>query len=281
MSLVYPLILKISIYILQNFPPFSTSNKMGSDEAFFHYSIISYLLIGPPTYISCRYITAPYGKHHRKGWGPTVPPSLAWFLMESPTLWFTLLLFPLGQNSSNPKSLILISPFILHYFHRTVLYPLRLRKKPSNGYPISVALIAFVYNLFNSYLQARWVSEYADYDTDNWFWWRFCGGLVVFLCGMVVNVRSDMELLRLKEGGGGYKIPRGGLFEYVSCANYFGEIVEWSGWWLMTGSWVGLGFLLYTCANLVPRARANHMWYLEKFGEDYPKKRKIVIPFVY
>ncbi|KAI3724800.1 hypothetical protein L1987_64567 [Smallanthus sonchifolius] len=180
--------------------------------------------------------------------------------MESPTLWLTLLLFPLGQHSSNPKSLTLISPFLLHYIHRTIIYPLRLRRKRSNGYPIAVALIAFVYNLFNSYLQARWVSEYADYENDKWFWWRFGVGLGVFVGGMVVNVKSDMELLKLKEGGGGYKIPRGGFFEFVSCANYFGEIVEWVGWWVMTGSWVGLGFLVYTCANLVPRARANHVW---------------------
>eukprot|EP00660_Eupelagonema_oceanica_P014850 gene14850-biopygen37094 len=27
-----------------------------------------------------------------------------------------------------------------------------------------------------------------------------------------------------------YKIPYGGAFEYVSGANFFGEIVEWYGW---------------------------------------------------
>ncbi|KAK1419664.1 hypothetical protein QVD17_28908 [Tagetes erecta] len=254
---------------------------MASDQTFFHYAIITYFLITPPTYLSCRYTTAPYGKHHRKGWGPTIPPSLAWFLMESPTLWFTLILFPIGQHRSNPKSITLISPFLLHYLHRTIIYPLRLCRKPSHGYPVSVAVMAFVFNLFNSYLQARFVSEYANYDNDRWFWWRFGIGLGVFLIGMMINVKSDLKLVKLKETGGGYKIPKGGLFEYVSCANYFGEIVEWLGWTLMTGSWVGLGFLLYTCANLVPRACANHEWYLEKFGEDYPKGRKAIIPFLY
>ncbi|PWA82396.1 steroid 5-alpha-reductase [Artemisia annua] len=256
---------------------------MPLDETFFHYSVITFFILSPVTFISCRYITAPYGKHHRKGWGPTLPPSLAWFFMESPTLWFTLILYPLGQHYSNPKSILLISTFLLHYIHRTIIYPLRLRRKPTNGYPISVAGIAFGYNLFNSYLQTRGVSHYADYANDYCFWWRFCCGFVVFIIGMFVNVKSDMMLVRLKEEGSGvgYKIPFGGLFEYVSCANYFGEIVEWLGWSLMTGSSVGFGFFLYTCANLVPRARANHIWYLEKFGEDYPKERKIVIPFLY
>ncbi|XP_076918719.1 steroid 5-alpha-reductase DET2-like [Bidens hawaiensis] len=256
---------------------------MPSDESFFHTAVITYFLITPTTFISCRYITAPYGKHHRHGWGLTVPPSIAWFLMESPTLWFTLLLYPLGQHSKTLKTLTLISPFLIHYFHRTVIYPLRLRRTRtrSNGYPITIAGIAFAFNLFNSYLQTRSITEYVDYSDDQWFWLRFGLGLVVFVVGMVVNVRSDMTLVRLKEMGKGYRVPKGGLFEYVSCPNYFGEIVEWFGWWVMTGSWVGLGFLLYTCANLVPRAWANHKWYLDKFGAEYPKGRKAVIPFVY
>ncbi|PON37090.1 3-oxo-5-alpha-steroid 4-dehydrogenase, C-terminal [Parasponia andersonii] len=58
------------------------------------------------------------------------------------------------------------------------------------------------------------------------------------------------------------------LTEVVSFPSYFEECVEWLGWAMMTWSWVGLGFLLFTCANLVPRGRVNHKWYLDKFGED-------------
>lgn len=103
----------------------------------------------------------------------------------------------------------------------------------------------------------------------------------MFVSGMWMNVWSDGELLRLKREGKGYVVPRGGIFELVSCPNYFGELVEWLGWAVMTWSWAGLGFFIYTFANLGPRARANHQWYLDKFGEDYPKNRKAVIPFLY
>ncbi|KAK7339820.1 hypothetical protein VNO77_20506 [Canavalia gladiata] len=257
---------------------------MITDESLFHYTLLTLYLIAPPTFISLTFLQAPYGKHYRPGWGPNLSPPFAWFLMESPTLWLTLLLFPRGNHSSNPKAITLIAPFLFHYINRTILYPLRLLTTPSpktaSSFPFSIALLAFVFNVLNSYVQATCVSHYKDYDDDGGFWWRFLFGLFVFVCGMGINVWADRVLLRLKSEGKGYVVPRGGLFEVVSCPNYFGEIVEWLGWAIMTWSWAGLGFFLYTFANLGPRARANHRWYLEKFGEDYPKKRKAVIPYL-
>ncbi|KAG8374388.1 hypothetical protein BUALT_Bualt11G0126700 [Buddleja alternifolia] len=99
---------------------------MYSDQDLFHYSLhtlylitpptilsllfLTLYLITPPTILSLLFLTAPYGKHHRPGWGPAIPPPLAWFLMESPTIWLPLLLFPHGSNRRNPRALILISP---------------------------------------------------------------------------------------------------------------------------------------------------------------------------
>ncbi|RDX90105.1 Steroid 5-alpha-reductase DET2, partial [Mucuna pruriens] len=249
------------------------------DESFFHGSLMVLFLIAPPTFISLTFLQAPYGKHHRPGWGPNLPPALAWFLMESPTLWLTLLLFRNGQHASNPKAHALMAPFLLHYFNRTLLYPLRLLfappSKTASGFPFTVALMAFAFNLLNSYIQVRSVSHYKDYTTGC-FWSCFFIGLFVFLCGMWINVWADRVLLSLKSQGKGYVVPRGGLFELVACPNYFGEIVEWLGWAIMTCSWAGLGFFVYTFTNLGPRARANRKWYLDKFGEDYPKKRKAI-----
>ncbi|XP_051132259.1 steroid 5-alpha-reductase DET2 [Andrographis paniculata] len=253
-----------------------------SDEGAFNFCVLAIYLITPPTVVSLLFLTAPYGKHNRPGWGPAITPPLAWFLMESPTLWLTFLLFPHGRNYHNPRALILMSPFLIHYTHRTIVYPFRLFLGPNkSGFPVSVAVMAFGFNLLNGYLQARWVSEYADLEGDEWFWWRLGVGAAIFGCGMAANVWSDNLLIGLKALGGGYKIPRGGLFEWVTCPNYLGEILEWLGWAVMTWSWAGIGFFVYTCANLVPRAGASHKWYLDKFGEDYPKSRKAVIPFLY
>ena len=56
-------------------------------------------------------------------------------------------------------------------------------------------------------------------------------GLAIWLAGWCNVVAADVTLVKLrKPGESGYKIPRGGLFEYVSAANYFSEIVEWVGY---------------------------------------------------
>lgn len=71
----------------------------------------------------------------------------------------------------------------------------------------------------------------------------------------------------------------GGMFTYVSGANFFGEIIEWSGFALACWSLPSLAFATFTALNIGPRAIQHHRWYLDKF-EDYPKSRRALIPFV-
>ena len=56
--------------------------------------------------------------------------------------------------------------------------------------------------------------------------------------------------------------------------------IKWTGWAIMTWSFPGLIFALWTFANLAPRARSNHKWYKETF-DNYLKNRKALIPFIY
>lgn len=272
---------------------------MAADEAFFKCCLIIFSLFSPISSLSS---TASYGRHRRPTTtGRTIPAPIAWFLFESPTLWLTILLFPLGKNHSNPKSIIHISFYLIHYFHRVLIYPLVMfliinRKNPKSGghdYPIKETVLGTIYNLLNAYLQARSASEYTDFGNDKLFRFRFLFGTAIFAAGMAINVSSDYALLKLKsdqttasgEGDKGivknrYKIPKGGMFELVSCPNYFGEIMEFFGWALVTCRWAPFIFFLNTCSILIPRAFAHHKWYLDKFGEKYPKNRKAVIPFL-
>ena len=75
-------------------------------------------------------------------------------------------------------------------------------------------------------------------------------------------------------------LPQKGMYRYVTSANYFGEIVEWAGWAILTCSLSGLVFLWWTIANLVPRANAIWHRYREEFGDEVGN-RKRVFPFLY
>jgi protein-S-isoprenylcysteine O-methyltransferase Ste14 len=69
------------------------------------------------------------------------------------------------------------------------------------------------------------------------------------------------------------------MYRWVSSPNYLGEITEWTGFAVMTWNLPGLAFMVFTIANLFPRAFSHHRWYLEKFP-DYPKDRKAILPFI-
>ena len=72
--------------------------------------------------------------------------------------------------------------------------------------------------------------------------------------GFLINNISDSTLINLrKTDTKQYSIPRGGLFDYISCPNFFGEIIEWLGFAILTWSIAGLAFFLWTFFNLVPR----------------------------
>ena len=100
----------------------------------------------------------------------------------------------------------------------------------------------------------------------------------MFAAGFATHVRADALLARLRAPGEtGYKIPRGFLFDAVSCPNYLGEIVEWIGWALAAWSLAGASFAFWTIANLLPRALTHHRWYRATFP-DYPKARYALVP---
>ena len=95
----------------------------------------------------------------------------------------------------------------------------------------------------------------------------------------ITKIKNSKPLISLRKNSNGYKIPHGNFFNFVSCPNYMGEIIEWIGFFIIAMSLPALSFALWTFFNLVPRALNHHDWYLENF-DNYPKKRKAVIPFI-
>ncbi|MBM3695482.1 MAG: DUF1295 domain-containing protein [Actinobacteria bacterium] len=225
------------------------------------------------------FISAPYGRFAREGWGATMSNRWAWVLMELPAVAGFVAVFLLGRHRFEMVPLVLGGMWMFHYTYRTFVFPLRLRTR-GKRMPLAVVSLAFFFNCLNVYVVGRWVSHLGDYRAD----WlrdpRFVVGALVFFAGFAVHRRADGMLIALRRPGEtGYRVPRGWLFEYVACPNYFGEIVQWCGFALATWSLPGLAFALFTTANIGPRAFSNRRWYRENFP-DYPPGRKALIPFV-
>lgn len=225
------------------------------------------------------FLTAPYGRHGRGGWGPMLSARAGWILMESPSCLLFFVVYLLGSHRFGFVPLVLLAMWQSHYAYRALVYPFRLAEG-AKPIPFSIAMTGFAFNALNSYVNARWISELGSYAPSWVVTVPFILGCGLFFSGMVINHAADATLRSLrKPGEKGYKIPQGFLYEFVSCPNYLGEILEWLGWSLATLSLSGLSFAVYTAANLAPRAVAHHNWYRQKFPE-YPPQRKAIIPFL-
>lgn len=232
-----------------------------------------------PTWLALRYVSAPYGRHVRGGFGPSLPARLGWVLMESPASLVWLAIFALGTHTLEPAPLVLCALWQLHYVNRAFLLPMRM-KPDGKRMPVLIAGLAIAFNIVNAYVNARQVSELGHYGTAWLVSPPFLGGTALFLTGRHLNVRADEALIALRNEGRGYQIPRGPYFRWISCPNYAAEILEWCGWALATWSFAGLSFAVYTLANLAPRALTHHAWYRAKFP-DYPPERRALIPGIW
>lgn len=242
-----------------------------------------WLAIAVGVHITMFFITAPFGRHTSKKWGPMIDNKLGWMIMEAPSLLIMAYFLFFGSYSFQSYVWILFGLWIFHYLNRTLIYPLRI-KATDKKMPLFIVLNAILFNLMNAGLNGYFLAELADptkYGSDWITSPLFIVGALLFVVGMTINWRADHLLINLrKPGETGYKIPRGFLFDYISSPNLFGEILEWTGFAIMAWNLPALTFTAWTFANLVPRAKNHHDWYKNKF-QDYPKERKAVFPFIF
>jgi 3-oxo-5-alpha-steroid 4-dehydrogenase 1 len=251
-----------------------------TEQTFFY--LVLYLFIGlsAVAFVALIFMAAPYGRYARVGFGPRVNATLGWVLMEAPAPLLFAVYFIFGPRPIEPILWVFLILWELHYIHRAFVFPFRRRGK-AQTMPLVIMLLGFLFNCINSYTNGRYLTALGGPYSNSWFSDpRFILGVILFLGGMAINQHSDLILFRLrKPGDTGYHIPRGGLYQFISAPNYFGEILEWFGYALLTWSPAALVFAIWTVANLLPRAIAHHHWYREKFP-DYPSDRKAIIPFL-
>lgn len=246
----------------------------------YHVLLVAFFVLAAITFPVLFFVTAPYGRYTRGRYGPKLDRRLGWIIMEAPSGLLYAACFLLGDHRSSAVALIFLLLWEVHYTHRAYIFPFRLRGELQRLTLTTVAL-AVVFNLFNGYLNGRYLNSFAPPYPTSWLTDpRFVAGVALFALGFAINLQADTILINLRQPGEtGYKIPRGGLFRLVSCPNYLGEMLEWTGWAIATWSVPGLAFAVWTAANLLPRAWSHHRWYRDKFPE-YPTERRAVIPFL-
>lgn len=254
------------------------------DQSQYELTVWIWLLLATVSFVLLIFIRAPYGRHQRSGWGYEMPARTCWIIMESPAIIVMSIFFGINiilWDKIDPIGVFFYFIWMSHYINRSAIWPLRAKIK-GKTMPISIALFALVFNSINAWINAEWIFNLNHPYPENWlFSKKFIFGFILFITGMIINIKSDNILFKIrKRDSGEYKIPKGGLFKWISSPNYFGEILEWIGWAVATWSLAGFSFAIWVIANLVPRAKANHFWYRDNF-KNYPKTRKALIPKIW
>ncbi len=249
--------------------------------SFSTYQVIFYVWIGIAVciFFLLQQVVAPYGRHTTTKWGPQIDNHLGWLLMELPALLIMLFFFTKNFAAGNVPIELMIGLFCLHYFNRSFIFPFRLHTR-GKKMPVLIMASGIFFNFCNTFLLGYYFTHFANYDMSWLTGSRFIGGVIIFFCGLWINWKADNILIHLrKPGETGYKIPEGWLFNFVSCPNLLGELIEWAGFAILCWNMPALAFFIWTAANLLPRAMAHHRWYKKNF-EKYPAARKAVLPFI-
>lgn len=241
--------------------------------------IYGWMAIGAATFFLLLKVTAPYGRHASAKWGPQINNNLGWILMEAPVMVLLMYYVIVYAENQTAVTITLITAFMFHYINRTFIFPFRIRTS-GKKMPLIIVGSGILFNLVNGFSLGYYFANFASYPENYFTQPMFIAGMSLFITGIFINWKADNMLIQLRmPGETGYKIPRGWLFNYISCPNLFGEIIEWTGFAIMCWNLPAISFLVWTAANLIPRAISHHKWYKSEF-ENYPVSRKALIPFI-
>ena len=250
------------------------------------YSIFLWMMIAVAiiVFVVLYFVDAGYGMFTSKKWGFSINNKLGWVLMEAPVAILLFLFWVFSDRKTMLVPFIFLLFMEIHYVQRAFIFPFLLKGK--NKMPLSIMFMAFFFNIINAFIQGYWLFYHSPQDMYSNAWLQtpqFIIGSCLFFLGFIINIDSDRRIRSLrKPGDTKHYLPYGGLFKYVTSANYFGELIEWTGFAIATWSMPGLVFAIWTFANLVPRANAIYKKYSREFGDEIrDKKLKRIIPFVY
>lgn len=255
---------------------------MNIDISTYHHVLWAMAFMGLFVFVTLYFVDAGYGKFRSNKWGYSINNKLGWVLMECPAL--IPIAYTIVALTPSALAILFMSLYAMHYVYRSFIFPALL--KGNSKMPLAITAMGATFNFTNSTLLCASVvafpkESYTDICSyaGNWNFWL---GIVLFFMGMYTHMKADHTIRNLrKPGDTNHYLPKGGLFDYVTSANYFGELLEWTGFAILLCNPAAWMFVWWTAANLVPRAHAINKKYRAEFGNEQVGKRKRVIPFIY
>jgi very-long-chain enoyl-CoA reductase len=181
---------------------------------------------------------------------------------------------------SHPAAWLVVGLWTAHFLRRSaeVLWVHRY-SKPT--FPWVDALIEYVYYWGFGLWIAFQLPQTPNLDVLSGV------GLVVWIAAEAGNTRAHLILSALRrEDPQGRNIPRGFLFNWVSCPHYLCEIISWLGFVLIARTWAAAALVGLSFAILTYWATTRHRAYKKDFDglagrELYPPARRALLPGVY
>lgn len=108
-------------------------------------------------------------------------------------------------------------------------------------------------------------------------------GILLYALGELGNLQTHLTLMNLRSPGSTERaIPRGALFDMVTCPNYMTETVSWLGIWLVSNfNLAVLLFVVIAVGQMMLWAKKKESRYRKEFGSKYKKKRFAMLPGIF
>lgn len=108
-------------------------------------------------------------------------------------------------------------------------------------------------------------------------------GLALYGIGEMLNLQTHLTLMNLRSPGGTERaIPKGALFDLVTCPNYLTETIAWTGILLVSNfSWSVALFVIVAVGQMAVWAKKKESRYRKEFGTQYKKKRYSMLPGIW
>jgi 3-oxo-5-alpha-steroid 4-dehydrogenase 1 len=262
---------------------------MNTFETFYFGFLFSMLGLAVVVFIALQFVTVAYGMTYNNRWGISISSKWGWWLMETPVFLAMLIIYGISLylkiKPFNFVTAFILLLFLLHSGQRRFVFPLLMQGH--SKMPLPVVFSGIFFNFCNAFMQGCWlfiICPTHKYPI-HWFWSpQFIIGSAIFFFGMIVNLHSDriIRKLRSSKEDNNYYLPKGFLFARINSSNYFGELLEWLGFAILTWSFAGFVFFCWALANLVPRSKAVYHRYYHFFGDEFLKlNRWKIFPYLY